>query len=106
MKEMDDIIENLVRVTSEILIYKANKAMGKKSDTVDDNYVPALQDELLKLAKPLIQSYGVTKSLSAQSAADVTKLLSKGKIDINEAKELLELITKKQELAIYEKINR
>jgi len=99
---MDKIICNLLDVVDKIIDYKARKCMGNVEFEEEMCYIPEVQEQLLKLATPMIQSYGVSRKVTAESVKDIIKQLSKGKINVIEATKLVELITAKAEAEIIE----
>ncbi len=98
---LDEIIENLIDAVGEILEYKIAKALGLGTHAdIEGEYVLSDQEQLLKLTTPLIQNYGVAKSIEAKNVQEVMTLLKKGKIKTSEANELLKLM--KTKLAVEE----
>ena len=95
---LQTIVDNLISVSGEILHYRSLIAMGDLGDLDDSSYMPSIQEEILKIATPLIQSFGATRKVEANSASDVITMLSKGKISTKEATTLMALLKSKTEI--------
>ncbi len=87
-----DVLDDLVNAASTFLKYRIGVAMGKTPPPGSENYNPAEQKYIIDLVKPLLEKAQQSKAVEANSSRDVIKLLTKGKITPNEAKELLMLM--------------
>jgi hypothetical protein len=102
---ISDIVNFLVTNTYHILRWRLIEAKANPSDyyTSDSmkkiglpkNYKHYDQDELQKivdLTTPLIESAQHTKKITAETVADIMKLMKTGKITIDEAYKLIRLL--------------
>lgn len=92
-KGLGDIVDQVISTSWEILDYRAKIAMGKY-DQLPENYIDfneKEQQKIIELVKPLLSTQALTKKINAETSKDIIKLISKGKISLTEAKELMQL---------------
>lgn len=97
---VNGIVDNLIDVVGKIIEYKSMIAMGLPLPKEVDYSVwnKPYQQELMDLAKPMIQNAQQGRVLEAESSRDIIKLLGQGKINFKEAASLLELMKDKAKL--------
>lgn len=93
-----DIIDLLVESAYWIIDQKVKMAHGMPVDDGVENWDKAVQSEILKMIEPQLSRAHQTRQLEAQNVAGVMKLLTNGKIDIQEAISLMEIFKAKSDV--------
>lgn len=95
---LDQVVDDLIDLSATILKYRAGIAMGLQPPEGHENYNAKEQLRILEITKPLIQGHKQTRLIEAESTRDVVKLLTQGKINIEEAQSLMALMNTKTEI--------
>ena len=94
---LNEVVDDLVVVVAKILAHKGRVALGEEPAEEDYKYNKSAMNEILELAKPLIQSTQASRSITANTSAEVVNMLSEGKVTPAEGIALLKLIKEKVE---------
>jgi hypothetical protein len=106
-RELYEVTEMLVDLAYKIIEYRGKLAFGVTSEDLPENYVNfniVSQNYIMDLVKPLLGTAQQTKKIQAETVKDVIKQLGSGKVSLDEAKKLIELITAKAEAEMLEDI--
>jgi hypothetical protein len=92
-KAVNDITEMVITTAWEILKYRSLLALGKHHELPEDYHLfdHKEEDNILRLVQPLLSTSQLTKKIGAETSHDIIKLIGKGKVSINEAKDLMAL---------------
>jgi len=95
---LNDVVDDLVSNVSRVLKYKAGIAFGLEPP--EDHYMYNMkeQENLLEIVKPMLATVQQTRVIEAESAKDVIKLISNGKVTVSEATMLLSLMKTKNQV--------
>lgn len=100
-KNLNDIVDRIVDQTYHILNWKIIHAMTPMAgmDEIPEglpedyfNYDHGKLDEVVEIVRPLLKAAQQTRKVEAETSQDVIKLISKGKITMTEAVELMSLV--------------
>lgn len=99
-RTLTDIVDLLVDRAFQILEWKYEAAITVGNWNHDKDRLPAdwpsydhsTLNELVDIIKPMLRSVQETRKLEAQTSKDVTAMLSKGKISMQEGMKLLALM--------------
>jgi len=108
-KQLSDIVDNIVDKAYQIIVWKIIAATDQTE--VQDvwgiaeglpagymNYDHKLLDSILDMVKPLLSSAQQTKKVEAETAKDIVALIKTGKLSIEEAMKLMNLLKSKVEV--------
>lgn len=109
-KQLSDIVDKLIENTYNILNWKYLSATRYSAD---DEYPEGLpeeydmydQDELdkiVKLVEPLLRTAQQTRKFEAETSKDIVKLISSGKVSLDEAIKLMDVVRAKVEVQVAE----
>lgn len=91
---INDILDELLETAHKILKYQVGIAFGQEPPEGHELYNSKQQHALLDMIKPMLNQAEQTKALNVKSSAEVVKMLKQGKVSVDEAMKLLQLIDK------------
>ena len=106
-RQLHEITDLLIDTAYQIVDYKGKVALGVPSEELPENYISfddSSQNYIMDLVRPMLRTAQQIKKVQADSVKDVIKQLSKGKLTIDEATKLIELIGTKVEAEVMEDI--
>ena len=92
------ISDTLVQAASIIVDHKIAIALGYETNNNSMFYSGAEIDWVMRIVEPMIKTVQQTKKLEVENHKQVLSLLSRGRVNIDEAKGLLEMLDKKMQL--------
>lgn len=98
------MVDKLIHAANVIVDHRIAIAVGLETNKNAIFYNNNECEWVLKQVEPMLKTVEQTKKIQAESMKDVTKLLSKGKISIAEAKEYLNIIQQQTAMDLLEEI--
>lgn len=95
---LNEVVDDLVEVTSKILKHKAGVALGDEPSEESHMYNKEEMEKILKLMTPLIQGVQASRQITANTSAEVVNLLAEGKVSAAEALALLKMVKEKVDI--------
>ena len=92
---IETIAQHILVAADRIYRYHITVALGQEQPEGVAGGDIKFQQKILKVVEPMLKDYQESKKLDASSSGEVIKLLSKGKINANEALSLLKVIQTK-----------
>ena len=108
-KQLSDIVDNIVDKAYKIIEWKIIAATEQRVSDDQFNLVSGLPvgymnfdhevlNSVLDMVKPLLSSAQQTKKVEAETAKDIVKLIKSGKLSIEDAMKLMNLLKSKVEV--------
>ena len=93
-----EITDVLLSGAKSLVEHKVRRALGLPS-LLDRSYVdPKEYNDVWEALVPMMQSLTIREKINAENSKQILSLLSKGKINITEAKELMNILKVKSEI--------
>ena len=97
-RDAREITDVLLSGAKSLVEHKVRRALGLPS-LLDRSYVdPKEYNDVWEALVPMMQSLTIREKINAENSKQILSLLSKGKINITEAKELMNILKVKSEI--------
>lgn len=96
--------DKLIRAANVIVDHKIAIALGFEANPNSIFFNQPEVEWILARVEPMLKTVQQTKKIQAEGMADVTKMLANGKISINEAKQIMELVAQKDTMALLDEL--
>ena len=97
---LQGISEKLIQAANVIVDHRIAIALGLETNQNSIFYNGAETEWILGRVEPMLKAIQQTKKIKADQTSDIIKLLEKGKLSINEARSMIELINQKQTMEL------
>jgi len=89
---ISSIVDNLIEAAAVIVKHKTQLALGKDPDDESYKYNGTEQAWVMNYVEPMIKQAQQIRAIEAQNSTEIIKMLTKGRITIEEAIQLMSLM--------------